>query len=121
MDYIQRIRQLIALRGISHKELGERIGLKKTTMSRLLSGKQEPKLMEAYGLARELGVTLNDLVDETPVTDQPVVGQMVRITQDDLCLLKVARSLGVDVALARMVHAPSLRPPTSEPNTPSDR
>ena len=66
MDYIQRIRQLIALRGMSHKDLGERIGLKKTTMSRLLSGKQEPKLREAYDLARELGVTLDDLMGDEP-------------------------------------------------------
>ena len=45
-------------------ELGERVGLKRAAMSRILSGKQEPKLREAYDLARELGVTLNDLVGD---------------------------------------------------------
>ena len=63
-----------------------------------------------------LGVTLNDLVGEDPEVGSPT-GQLIRVSQDDLCLLKVAHSLGVDVALARLVNAEPPRP-TSEIPTP---
>ena len=114
MEYIQRIKRLLVTRAITQGDLGERVGLKRAAMSRILSGKQEPKLREAYDLARELGVTLNDLVGEDPAIDSPT-GQLVRISQDDLCLLRVAHSLGVDVALARMVNADPPRPPARRP------
>lgn len=113
MEYLQRIRQLIASSRITQKELGERVGLKRAAMSRILSGKQEPKLREAYELAKELGVTLNDLVEEAPDVGS-LTGQLIRVSQDDLCLLKVAYSLGIEVALARMVNASAPLPPTAK-------
>ncbi len=93
MEYIQRIKRLLAHKAMTQGDLGERVGLKRAAMSRILSGKQEPKLSEAYELARELGVTLNDLVGDDPEVDSPT-GQLVRVSQDDLCLLKVAHTLG---------------------------
>ena len=117
MEYIQRIKRLLVSREMTQGELGERVGLKRAAMSRILSGKQEPKLREAFELARELGVTLNDLVGEEPEVGSPS-GQLIRVTQDDLCLLKVAHSLGVDVALARLVNAAPVRASVPEPNPP---
>lgn len=96
-------------------ELGERVGLKRAAMSRILSGKQEPKLREAYELARELGVTLNELVGEDAEVGGPD-GQLIRVSQDDVCLLKVAHTLGVDVALSRLVNA-AAAPPIPTPST----
>lgn len=111
MEYIQRIKRLLAHKAMTQGDLGERVGLKRAAMSRILSGKQEPKLSEAYELARELGVTLNDLVGDDPEVDSPT-GQLVRVSQDDLCLLKVAHTLGAEVALARLVNAGTPRPPS---------
>ena len=104
MSYVDRLKQFLAVRGITQRELGERVGLTRTSMSRILSGKQEPKLGEAYVIARELGVTLNDLVEDYPQAGPPA-GQLIRVTQDDVCLLKVAHTLGVDTAMARLVNA----------------
>lgn len=114
MDYLQRIRQLIVSRGITQKELGQRVGLTRAAMSRIIGGKQEPKLREAYELAKELGVTLNDLVSDDADIGE-ATGQLIRVSQDDLCLLRVAHSLGVERALARMVNAP---PPETPPEPP---
>ena len=110
MSYAERFRDFARSQKMTQKELGKRAGLTPSTISRILTGEKEPKLSEAYVLARELGVTLNDIVEEEPVGSS-ATGLLIRVSQDDLCLLKVAHTLGVDRALARLVNA---EPPQTE-------
>jgi DNA-binding XRE family transcriptional regulator len=105
MDYVGTIKQLLAMSGMTQKELGVRVGLKAAAMHRILSGKQEPKLKEAYEIARQLGVTLNDLVEDGLTSGHPA-GRLIRVSEEDYCVIRVAQVLGADAALKRLVNAP---------------
>jgi transcriptional regulator with XRE-family HTH domain len=101
MGYADKIRKLCALRGFDQSSLAERVGVSKSSMSRILSGMQEPKLGLAQELARALGVTLDYLVDDT---DQgPPGGQMVNLSDDERTILKIAKRLGHSLAIDRLV------------------
>ena len=80
---------------------GRQVGLSKSSISRILSGAQEPKLRLAYDLAKALGVTLDYLVEESP--DPRPASQLVMVTEDELTVLKIVRRLGVDVAIDRLL------------------
>jgi transcriptional regulator with XRE-family HTH domain len=105
MGYAEKMQRLCALRGLDQSALAERMGISKSSMSRILSGAQEPKLRLAQDLARELGVTLDYLMDES--ADDPS-RQPITVTEDELTVLKLVRRLGVDVAIDRLlgVEAP---------------
>ncbi|MBX6316393.1 MAG: helix-turn-helix transcriptional regulator, partial [Isosphaeraceae bacterium] len=98
------------MKGIDQAALAERCGVSKSTISRILSGVQEPKLRLAYDLARALGVTLDYLVEESQEVDPSV--QLVPVTADEQTILKIVRRLGTDVAIDRLLGVE--RPPTSE-------
>ncbi len=104
--------------GMTQKELGKRVGLTPSSLSRILSGTQQPKLEEAYVIAKELGVTLNDLVEDDQDYSPPT-GSLVRVSQDDVCLLRVAHTLGVELAMARLVNAEPPRVPLPLPERPA--
>ena len=78
-----------------------RVRLTKSSMSRILSGAQVPKLDKAYELARALGVSLDYLVDDEVEIDS--AGQWIVVTEDELTILKLARRLGPDAALDRLL------------------
>ena len=66
-------------------------------------------------------MTLNDLVGGRRLTRSaaPRTGGLIRVSQDDVCLLKVARTRsGVDVALTRLVNA---APPAPIPAPPPEQ
>src|SRR5437868_1535947 len=65
MGYTEKLQQLCALRGLDQSALAGKLGLSKSSVSRILSGAQEPKLRLAYDLAKVLGVTLDYLVDDS--------------------------------------------------------
>lgn len=110
MGYRDKLQRLCALKGIDQAALAERCGVSKSTISRILSGVQEPKLRLAYDLARALGVTLDYLVEESQEVDPSV--QLVPVTADEQTILKIVRRLGTDVAIDRLLGVE--RPPTSE-------
>jgi transcriptional regulator with XRE-family HTH domain len=96
------------LKGLDQSALAGKVGLSKSSISRILSGAQEPKLRVAYDLAKALGVTLDYLVD-----DSPEIGpndQLVMLSEDEVTILKIVRRLGTDVAFNRLVHGPASPP-----------
>ena len=101
MGYAEKLQKLCVLRGLDQSALAERVGLSKSSMSRILSGTQEPKLRLAYDLARALGVTLDYLVDDTLEVDAE--GQWVVVSEDEMTVLKLVRRLGADTALDRLL------------------
>jgi transcriptional regulator with XRE-family HTH domain len=86
---------------MDQSELAHKVGLSKSSMSRILGGMQEPRLRLAYDLARALGVTLEYLVDGSP-EDHPDA-RLVVVTEHELAILQIVRRLGSDVSLDRLL------------------
>src|SRR3954454_17781117 len=108
MGYTDKLQKLCALRGLAQSALAAKVHLSKSSISRILSGSQEPKLRLAYDLAKALGVTLDYLVD-----DSPEIGpsdQLVMVSEDEAAILKIVRRLGPDVAFDRLLNVPPQAP-----------
>lgn len=112
MGYAEKMKRLCAIRGLDQSALAERLGIPKSSMSRIFSGVQEPKLLLAFRLARELGVTLDYLADDDHDADP--AGHWTVLTDDEMTILKLVRRLGHDVAIDRLLAVD--RPPAPEPN-----
>ncbi len=118
MGYADKLRRLCALRGLDQSELAVRVRLTKSSMSRILSGSQVPKLDKAYELAKALGVSLDYLVDDELDVDS--AGQWVVVTEDELTILKLARRLGSDAALDRLLGVDQASGPRHQPSGGAD-
>ncbi|GAC1335847.1 MAG: hypothetical protein NVSMB14_03380 [Isosphaeraceae bacterium] len=93
--------------------LAERLNLPKSSISRIFGGSRELKVGLAREMARELGVTLDYLVDDS--VEDPSSDQFVAVSEDELTVLKLVRRLGVEVALDRLLQvADPPAPPASE-------
>ncbi len=101
MGYAEKMQRLCALRGVDQAALAARLGRSKSTISRILSGEQEPKLRLAFALARALGVTLDYLADDT--LDAVPEGQLHQLTPDEFAILKIVRRLGAETAMDRLL------------------
>jgi transcriptional regulator with XRE-family HTH domain len=113
MGYTDKLQQLCALRGLDQYLLASKVHLSKSSISRILSGKQEPKLTLAYELAKSLGVTLDYLVDESP--ELGPADHLVMVSEDEMTILKIVRRLGTDVAIDRLLNVPM---PSEKPGHP---
>lgn len=105
MGYSEKLQRLCAMRGLDQSELASRVGLSKSSISRIMSGAQEPKLRLAYDLARALGVTLDYLVDDSP--ELGTNEHLMMVSEDELMILKIARRLGPGVAIDRLLNVPA--------------
>lgn len=101
MGYTDKLQKLCALRGLDQSELASRVGLSKSSISRILSGAQEPKLGLAYELANALGVTLDYLVGDSP--ELGPTDQLVMVTEEEMTILKIVRHLGPSVSKDRLL------------------
>jgi putative transcriptional regulator len=101
MGYSEKLQRLCVLRGLDQTALAAKVGLSKSSISRIMSGAQEPKLRLAYDLARALGVTLDYLVEDA--AEPETASQLVMATEDEVTVLKIVRRLGVDVAIDRLL------------------
>ncbi|GAC1474827.1 MAG: hypothetical protein NVSMB9_25940 [Isosphaeraceae bacterium] len=102
MGYTDKLQRLCALRGVDQSALAKEVGLSKSSISRILSGAQEPKLRLAYDLARVLGVTLDYLVDDN--ADVNAADRFVMVNDDELTILKIVRRLGSDASIDRLLN-----------------
>ena len=109
MGYTENLQKLCALRGLDQSELASRVGLSKSSISRILSGAQEPKLRLAYDLAKALGVTLDYLVGDSP--EGSIGDQLVMLSEDELMILKIVRELGPNVSIKRLLNVATATPP----------
>jgi transcriptional regulator with XRE-family HTH domain len=101
MGYADKMRNICATRGIDQTSLAERVGVSKSSMSRILSGAQEPKLGLAFELAKALSVPLDYLVDD--LLDAVPPGQLVVLTDDEATILKIVRRLGSSASIDRLL------------------
>jgi transcriptional regulator with XRE-family HTH domain len=105
MGYAEKLQQVCALKGLDQSTLAEAVGLSRSSISRILSGSQEPKLGVAWNLARVLGVSLDYLADDTQEADPGAA--WVRLSEDELTILKLVRRLGVEAAMDRLLALPN--------------
>lgn len=101
MGYADKLRRLCVFRGFDRSGLAERAGLSRSSMSRILSGSQEPKLGVAFRLARILGVSLDYLADDSLESEPENV--LAQLTSDELTLLKLVRRMGCEAAMDRLL------------------
>lgn len=118
MGYSEKMRQVCILRRLDQATLAEKVGLSRSTISRILSGVQEPKLSLAWQLAQALGVSLDFLADDTAEREPGTTWTWLSL--DELAILKLVRRLGVEEAMDRLLGiATELEPPPEEPGSPS--
>jgi transcriptional regulator with XRE-family HTH domain len=55
------IQELMKAANITQKELGERLGVKQSTVSQMLNPKGDPRLSTLRKISRELGISLETL------------------------------------------------------------
>jgi transcriptional regulator with XRE-family HTH domain len=101
MGYRDKLKKLCALRELDQSALASRVGLSKSSMSRILSGAQEPKLLVAYELAKALGVTLDYLVDES--LELGPTDRSMPVTEEEMTILKIVRYLGTHESVHRLL------------------
>src|SRR5688572_8618297 len=68
----RRLRELRSQQGLTLQQVAERANLDVSTLSRLESGKRRLALDHLPGLARALGVSVDDLVSERPPVDPKI-------------------------------------------------
>lgn len=56
-----RLGEILKERGIKQIWLAEQVGIHKTNINNLVSGKTEPKLATAYSIAEVLGLSVYDI------------------------------------------------------------
>jgi len=112
MGYSDKLQKLCVLRGLDQATLATQLGLSKSSISRILSGVQEPKLLLAHELAKALKVTLDYLVEESPEID--ATQHLVMLTEEELMILMIVRRLGTSGAFDRLLNVSSA-PHAAEP------
>lgn len=69
MFMIKRVKELMAIHGLSAAVLAEKIGISAVAMSNILTGKNNPSLDKAIKIAEVLGVTVSYLIGETSANE----------------------------------------------------
>lgn len=108
-DFGAAVRRLRERRTITQAELAERVGLGRTSMTNLERGRQNPPLSLLPDLARALGVTTTELINEATSTPGDVGRDVLATTVQDDQLRKWANQVIAD----RPRIAP---PPTRNPS-----
>lgn len=102
MGYGEKVQKLCVKKGLDQSALAEAVGLSRSSISRILSGGQEPKLAVAWKLARLLGVPLDYLADEE--SEEPGQGGAILfVSEDELTILKLVRRLGMEESMDRLL------------------
>lgn len=103
MGYAAKIRQLCLLRGLDQAQLASRIGLSRSSLSRILTERQDPKLRVAQAIANALGVSLDYLLAEVAESGRQQQTRWEELSDDEVAILKVARRLGTASAMDRLL------------------
>lgn len=105
-DFATKLNRLMTTRGLTQTELRDAIGrtVSHGTMSNWCSGRSLPRLDEALKLAQVLGVTVDFLADDT--MEKPATPPLVDVDERDVELLKIAKMIGHERALGRMLGLP---------------
>lgn len=103
MEYLAKLKALIALRRLTQKELAQRVGIHENKLSRIMKGEQKPDLELAFLLADALEVSLDFLTRDVVDLESP--GRLIQVRDEDFVILEVTRTIGYEAAMARLTVA----------------
>lgn len=130
MKYAEKLyRQLVRL-GWNQQKLSRTSGVSDSEVSRILAGKSNPGLENAYKLAKAVGLSLDYMADENVNEDPRQESIGLSEAQRELLtiannvgmrqvsqVLDILQHLGYDVALRRLIDArPVIEPLGSDPS-----
>ena len=64
---MKSIKEILEAKGMSQRELADKVGITEVTLSRYVNGNRVPKAPVAMCIARALGVDIEEIVECTPV------------------------------------------------------
>jgi putative transcriptional regulator len=102
MGYCDNLRRLCESKGWNQADLAARLGLSRSSLSRILRGVQEPKVGLAYELAQMLGVSLDALMEGRAAESSP---RTASLDEEEWAILRIVRRLGTTEALDRLIGA----------------
>jgi hypothetical protein len=119
MKYAEKLYKQMLQKGLNQQKLAKNSRVSDSEVSRILGGKSQPGLDNAFRLARAVGVSLDFLADDSLETDPlqpPASGrsvaeqEMLSVARDlgfpcAQRLLEIARVLGYETAIRRLVGA----------------
>jgi transcriptional regulator with XRE-family HTH domain len=73
---------LLDRRKLSQNGLAKLCGISQPTLSRIISGEQQPKKATLMAMARYLGVRVSQLIGEEPIDYDDPAAEVLRIMQD---------------------------------------
>jgi transcriptional regulator with XRE-family HTH domain len=121
MKYAEKLYKQMLQKGLNQQRLAKNSQVSDSEVSRILGGKSQPGLENAFRLARAVGVSLDFLADDALDSDpmQPPGAGRSAAENDMLTvarefgfpaaqrLLEIARILGYETAIRRLVGADS--------------
>jgi transcriptional regulator with XRE-family HTH domain len=93
MKLDEKLHQQMLRKGLNGQKLARQSGVSDSEISRILSGKSQPGLENAFRLARAVGVSLDFLADDSLEVD-PAQNVSV-VSEPEAALLALARELGM--------------------------
>ena len=88
-----KIREFRKKRGLTQKELGEKIGVKHNTISSYEKGTNEPEQNILYSMANVLEVSINDFFPLSEQTEEPPKKKIIKVSQYPYLPVDVAAGL----------------------------
>lgn len=125
MSYSEKLSKQMLLKGLNQQKLSKLSKVSDSEVSRILGGKSQPGLENAFRLAKAVGVSLDYLADDSldcdpvqaagpaPADEREILDAARELGyRAAIRLLEVARVLGYPLAIRRLVGAePKPAPP----------
>ena len=102
MDTIgERIKHLLAYRGMTQKQLAERAGITEAAVSRYIKGERTPRAVTVAAMAKALDVSPSELLCESP-HDTDDLDRAVRLVARNAINLSEEQKMEIFTALAKL-------------------
>ena len=93
---MKSIKEILEAKGMSQRELADKVGITEVTLSRYINGNRVPKVPVAMCIARALGVDIEEIVECTPVeltaeVASPTAVEMIMKSEADALYVAVGR------------------------------
>ena len=93
---MKSIKEILEAKGMSQRELADKVGITEVTLSRYINGNRVPKAPVAMCIARALGVDIEEIVECAPVeltveVAPPNTEEMVMKSEADALYVAVGR------------------------------
>src|SRR5262245_59469852 len=117
MRFEEKLRKQMLLKGLNQQKLARLSGVSDSEVSRILGGKSQPGLENAFKLARAVGVSLDYLADDAlesdpsqPAALPPEEKEVMELVHEvgprrARRLLETSSELGYEVAIRRLLGA----------------